>query len=482
MSLPLKIFINYRRADRPELVKKIRDELALRYDDENVFMDLDIPNFSRFIDHLEEKVKEADVLLAFIGPKWLELLNDRADSDEEDILVKEIEQALRQEHTMVATICIGGANRPSRANLPVGIQNMLDFQIPQFFVGGDFLEDVRQVTADIEREFERRGVDRGNVQDLDSIVRLPPSVLETHVFELLEEDNMLRVEKNLREFPSILLDTMSNGNDEERDVARTLVESFAVFGVVFIKYNRNDLFMSFVSSMHRAFESAYKRFSSNTGIDQITASIWNELLKKLYFLGALALAEGRIAWIPHLLSRPIPRDLGHRVSYNWIEYMQRKRNVPDSEVNRLLLSIVEEIKIPENGHYFYDQFLRDEETLTNYICQFDFTHCLFVDSDLHERKYSGAWPYFLLYYLDRIVPIMERMIIDVEFRNSLLGCHLSNTKLASSFARYCLKAQHIQQQGNTWMRGLWNYSAPQVVLDFLNTNLSQDEKTRLRYW
>ena len=58
--------------------------------------------------------------------------------------------------------------------------------------------------------------------------------------------------------------------------------------------------------------------------------------------------------------------------------MQRKRNVPDSERKQTTaFDCGRMIKIPENGHYFYDQFLRDDaETLTNYICQFDFMQSL----------------------------------------------------------------------------------------------------------
>ena len=174
MPLPLKIFINYRREDRPELVKNIRDGFVLRYGEDNVFMDLDIPNFTSFADHLEEKVEESNVLVAFVGPKWHDLLNEKAQSDEPDYLVGEIAQALCQRHTMVATICIDGASIPPKRSLPAEIQDMLEFQIPDFQFRDDFLKDIGKVMDDIEREYERRGITSQNSMSIDEILSQDP--------------------------------------------------------------------------------------------------------------------------------------------------------------------------------------------------------------------------------------------------------------------------------------------------------------------
>ena len=201
------------------------------------------------------------MLLAFIGPKWLELLIDRADSDEEDILVKEIEQALRQQHTMVATICIDGASRPSKADLPVGIRDMLEFQIPRLPFRDDFLKDVRQVTVDMEREYNRRSVARVNAQDLDSIVRLPPSVIETHVFELLAEDNMLRVEKLLRELPIYVLDKFTELEESQDELLKAMVSRIIVIGIVITNFGDIELFRDFLRSIHTILNGAFRRFS-----------------------------------------------------------------------------------------------------------------------------------------------------------------------------------------------------------------------------
>ncbi len=444
-------------------------------------MDLDIPNFRSFPDHLEEKVKESDVLVAFIGPTWLDLLDERASEDEPDFLVGEIAQALGQGHTMVATVCIDDAEVPLKQRLPAKIQDMLDFQIPNFQDGDDFLVNIGKVMDDIEREYVSRGFHSDRTTDLDKILHLPFDGVEDYVFGLLEDNNTLRLEKHLRDFPDHLLDKISSTDGSQDHEVKTLIESGTVFGIVFIKYGQFELYQKYVSSLQVLFGNAYQRFSHRNNIDSRTSSLWSKLLRQLYYLGALLIAENKHDWLSNLVIKSISWESGYYASAYWIEYMQEKRSAANAERNYLLGSIVKEIKAEEEDPYFYRQFSRDEEMLTNYICQCDFIHCLFVDADIDERNYSGAWPYFGLYYLDRIVPILERMIKDVEFRYSLLGCHLSDTKLASNFARYCVDAHNIQRQSDNWMRGLWNGSVPQTIVDFLNANLTEDEKTRLRF-
>lgn len=45
-------------------------------------MDFDtIPPFTRFADFIRDRVRECDVLIAVIGPRWLQVLHERLDSD-----------------------------------------------------------------------------------------------------------------------------------------------------------------------------------------------------------------------------------------------------------------------------------------------------------------------------------------------------------------------------------------------------------------
>ena len=202
MPLPLKIFINYRREDRRELVKKLRDGFVIRYGEDNVFMDLDIPNYSNFANHLEEKVGVSNVLVACIGPQWVRLLKTKAESGDPDYLVGEIEQALKQQHTMVATICIDDTEIPPNDVLPPAIQDMLDFQIPNYEFSDEFLTEIGEVMDEIEREYEKRGIISNSSMEIGALLNRNPYDLEEYLVRQLDDSNINAIGKHLRDFPS----------------------------------------------------------------------------------------------------------------------------------------------------------------------------------------------------------------------------------------------------------------------------------------
>ena len=75
-----KIFINYRREDARADARSIRDRLAGAFGKKNVFMDVDdLEPGERFDRKLDEALSKCGVLLAVIGPRWLDLLHERAE-------------------------------------------------------------------------------------------------------------------------------------------------------------------------------------------------------------------------------------------------------------------------------------------------------------------------------------------------------------------------------------------------------------------
>ena len=263
MPLPLVIFVNYRRDDRPKLVMKIRDGFVLRYGKDNVFMDLDIPKYTDFAQHLEEKVGVSSVLVACIGPEWLRLLRERDESIEPDYLIEEIKQALAQQHTMVATICVDDADFPHKDDIPPEIHDMLKFQISSYKFADDFLTEIGEVMDDIEKEYTRRGLRLGRVEELESILRLPYEEIEDYVFSLLETRNVLRIEKHLRDFPSLLLDSVNGPDATRNDDIKMLFARMSVFGVVFVKYEEYVLYRKYLRSQQRLLEDSHRRLSDN---------------------------------------------------------------------------------------------------------------------------------------------------------------------------------------------------------------------------
>ena len=152
MSYPKrKIFINYRHVDHPDFVERLRDWFALRYGRDGVFMDFDtIPPFTRFADHIRKRVTECEVLVAIIGPNWLDLLTERVDHPEDDYVRLEIVQAL-QEGKLIAPICIKGARVPRLHELPPDLRPMLDYHVAHLDSGRMFLDNIEGILDALEQ-------------------------------------------------------------------------------------------------------------------------------------------------------------------------------------------------------------------------------------------------------------------------------------------------------------------------------------------
>jgi hypothetical protein len=77
-GLSERIFISYRRADTPHVAGRLFDRLEARFGAGNVFMDVDsIEPGLDFAETIEEAVGSCDVLLALIGPRWVDALDER---------------------------------------------------------------------------------------------------------------------------------------------------------------------------------------------------------------------------------------------------------------------------------------------------------------------------------------------------------------------------------------------------------------------
>lgn len=112
LDQPIKLFINYRRQDHPEFANALRIYLIHQFQRDNIFMDLEIPRFQPFEDVIREKIKEADAVLAIIGPNWQTLLNERAASNEVDYVRLELEIALELGKPILP-ICVANSTPPA---------------------------------------------------------------------------------------------------------------------------------------------------------------------------------------------------------------------------------------------------------------------------------------------------------------------------------------------------------------------------------
>ncbi len=126
-----KFFISYRRQDAQYQADKLHAALSAYVADprEDVFIDVDNIPFGRdFVAHLDSKVSDCEVLLAVIGPHWLNLRDpatgQRLLDQPADFVRIEIESALKRDIPVVP-ILLDGVSVPRASDLPESLQPLV---------------------------------------------------------------------------------------------------------------------------------------------------------------------------------------------------------------------------------------------------------------------------------------------------------------------------------------------------------------------
>jgi hypothetical protein len=119
--VPGKIFISYRRDDSAGHAGRVHDRLVMEFGRDVLFMDVDaVPLGSNFVKVLQDEVGKCDMLLAIIGPNWLEAKDQRGlrrIDDPTDFVRVEISAALRRDIPVIP-ILLEGTRVPRVEELP----------------------------------------------------------------------------------------------------------------------------------------------------------------------------------------------------------------------------------------------------------------------------------------------------------------------------------------------------------------------------
>jgi formylglycine-generating enzyme required for sulfatase activity len=121
------IFISYRRGDSEGQARALSLELADYVDDKGVFMDVDSVALGRdFRRSLHESLESCDVVLALIGPNWLDskdAAGRRRLDDPSDFVRLEIATALKR-NIQVTPVLLQGAAMPTEQVLPDDLKDL----------------------------------------------------------------------------------------------------------------------------------------------------------------------------------------------------------------------------------------------------------------------------------------------------------------------------------------------------------------------
>jgi TIR domain len=122
-----KVFISYRRADSAGYSGRVMDRLDRELGRDLVFMDVDaIPLGTNFSKVLHEEVAKCSVLLAVIGPNWLDARDEHGNrrlDNPNDFVRIEIGAAL-QRSIPVIPLLLDGAKIPKADELPEDLKEL----------------------------------------------------------------------------------------------------------------------------------------------------------------------------------------------------------------------------------------------------------------------------------------------------------------------------------------------------------------------
>jgi len=145
------IFISYRREDSCAIAGRLFDRLENRFGKGRVFMDIDaIPHGVDFAKYIQTILRQVNVVLAVIGPKWTIQKNGRELKDDpEDYVRLELEAAVSRS-LIIIPILIDDTPMPSRMQLPMTLAKLYTLNAAPLSSGVDFNQHVAQIMEDIE--------------------------------------------------------------------------------------------------------------------------------------------------------------------------------------------------------------------------------------------------------------------------------------------------------------------------------------------
>jgi hypothetical protein len=122
-----KVFLSYRREDSAGEAGRLADRLTHDLGKDTIFMDVDgIPLGVDFVKRLTAEVASCDVLLAVIGPRWLEVRDNKGNrrlDNPNDFVRVEISTALERDIPLIP-ILLSGTQIPSADDLPLNLAGL----------------------------------------------------------------------------------------------------------------------------------------------------------------------------------------------------------------------------------------------------------------------------------------------------------------------------------------------------------------------
>jgi serine/threonine protein kinase len=147
------VFLCYRREDSFDATHRLYEELATRFGEKSVVMDIDtIPPGEDFRDFLEKAVNRCGVMLAVIGDHWLKIRNEKGQrrlDQRMDYVRFEIATALDLKKPVIP-ILVGKASMPSAEDLPRELRDLAFLQAAELRSARNYQDHVDRLIKRLE--------------------------------------------------------------------------------------------------------------------------------------------------------------------------------------------------------------------------------------------------------------------------------------------------------------------------------------------
>lgn len=156
------IFISYRRSDSQADAGRIYDRLATHFGKKAIFKDVDdIPPGVDFRDFLNDMLNQCQVVLAIIGPNWLNAVDDEGRQrlkNPSDWVRLELEESLRRQDVLLVPLLVSYAEMPRVDELPESLQNLAYRNYREARPDPDFHKDMGRLIEGLEQYFAKSSV------------------------------------------------------------------------------------------------------------------------------------------------------------------------------------------------------------------------------------------------------------------------------------------------------------------------------------
>jgi TIR domain-containing protein len=155
-----RVFINYRRDDSAPYARLLFERLTDAFGRDRVFIDVseDIPPGTDFVDEIDRRLNECEVLVAVIGQSWLTPQPGASKArlfSPEDLVRMELSWALHGGR-LVIPVLVNGTAMPSKEQLPEDIQALHRRNALKISADETFEDGAKRLIAAIRRRSPRR--------------------------------------------------------------------------------------------------------------------------------------------------------------------------------------------------------------------------------------------------------------------------------------------------------------------------------------